>query len=257
MSRNPPPAVHATIEFERISDRLGRLNVRRSGSPFGLTSRERFEYQLGLCDLPLYRLEQPSSPDDPWSFEPTGNGAWVPADEALVPELEQTYLPWASGGRAAAGHAVLQRLPHGSYFVVRSPLRPSVERRVLFGNELVPATPNLRVLVDDDSAYSFIVGCQLDSAPDLNQPLVGITILDYLGAPSPTGIVFFPCTATTAPDLGGSADLVLVIPQAGELVLDSMSHFSGHDVPRCRERWSRDSGRQFADLCGRRDPRAR
>ncbi|MBI4861623.1 MAG: hypothetical protein HY815_15380 [Candidatus Riflebacteria bacterium] len=238
------------VEFQRIDDRLARLAVRRAGSPFGLTTPRPFVHRLGFRDSPLYAVDQPPSPDDGWGFEPLPDGRRVASvDESGTP-LEGGYLPWVTGSRVTAGHTALKLLPAGLYLLVRSPLSPRIEKEVAFGNEIVPATPNVRVLLDERSACSLVVGAPADVAPDLAQPLIGLTILSYQGPPTPVGILFFPCATPGPADPGESRDLLLVVPVTGELVLDSMGHAVGLR-DNSRVVWQERAAREFADRCVR------
>jgi hypothetical protein len=210
--------MHGT--FEILSARLARLIIAEPAGRLGLVvDRRQQRYSVGILDAPRYRLTQPFSPDDGWRIELAPNGALV--------------------------DALLDMLPAGSYFVVRSPRRPIDAPKILLGNEWVEPQANLRVLHDDSPVYALVVGAERDAPPALNQPLLGIPILNYVGESWMHGVWFLQLAASVTPDPGG--DLVLIIPTTGELVLDNLGFLVPDDEARVR--WRDSEAEAFARWC--------
>jgi hypothetical protein len=239
---------HST--FEVLSERLARLTVRCSAGLLGLT-RDPSPFQrhrLGLEQAPLYQLAQPLSPDDGWEVTALPSGGFVDV-VSPAPAIDPLYEAWAVGSRARHGHEIVGLLPVGRYLFVRSPRPLLTTTRVLLGNRFVPATPHMRVLRERRPYYACVIGPGTSRAPDLSQPLLSLIILNYAGEASLHGSVFFPFSTPRGDALGASQDLVLIVPEEGELVVDNMAFFSEEEERRSKQAWRDRQAAEFADWC--------
>lgn len=238
--------------FEVLSPRIARLTISQPVSSFGLTVDPRLrKHQLGFRDGPLYELEQPFSPDDGWEIVPRPLGRLV--EELWIDDphndLEERCAAWASGSRATRGHGLLGLLPLGTYLLVRSPRRPIETGRILLGNKFVAARPSMRVLRDDKPVYALVTGPQPRSSPSLDQPLLGLVVLNYVGDSWMHGVLFFEFAAPVADASVGDGELLLIIPVEGEMIFDNMGFFSAADEEVSRMRWRDEFSGGFARWC--------
>lgn len=246
------PMTRMNGAFEVVSARIARLTITEPASSFGLTlDRKLQNHQLGFRDLPLYRLEQPLSPDDAWEVVPNPAGRLV--EDAWRAELgndiEKRYTAWAAGCRATYGLSLLGLLPAGTYLLVRSPRQPVEAARILLGNERVDARPSMRVLRDHRPVYALIAGPRPEAPPSLNQPLLGLVVLNYVGASWMHGVLFFQFAVPSVDDAANNGDLLLIVPVEGEMIIDNMGFFSEADEKLSRERWRDDLSGGFAHWC--------
>jgi len=245
-------AATANIALEVITERRARLDVVRTDT-FGVTRHADGQvYQLGLHTAPLYQLVQPLSPDDRWVIEPKSSGALLPqapsADSSSTRELSD-YARWAAGSRAEHAQALLHALPAGSYWLLRCARPTQVVPQMLMGNELVAATPNIQLLRDEPPVYSCVIGPHLALAPDLNQPLLAVVILNYVGASWLHCACFFQFVSPEPAAGGAQRDAVLILPREGELVIDNLGFFSAENELESRRRWREDLAVEFALWC--------
>jgi hypothetical protein len=244
------------IEFRVMTRQLARLKVTRAGGSFGLTTDSKTQvHQLGYRDGPLYRLVQPYSPDDAWAVEPlpSGKGFQDPVGTGHGQTLP--WRQWLDGSMATRGQGLLQSLPQGEYLLVRTARPPHRIERVLLGNVLVPATPNIAGLREKKPVYSCVMGPRRDEAPPLDQPLIGLAVLNYTGSSRMQGVLFFSFVGAprgNPPPTG--TDGVLCIPLDGELVVDNMGFFSRSEEEASRRRWREELAPQFGDWCAGLDP---
>jgi hypothetical protein len=236
-------------KFSVISEQVATLAVWRSSSSFGLTlDATQQVYRLGMFARPMFELRQPFSPDERWFVTATGAEAFPPNDDPLE-NIEQEYAIWAQGSRAPDSQGALRWLPVGEYSLVRFQKNQLSRSTILMGNEFVPAEPNMIVICDKSPFYACIVGARNGMAPDLNQPLVGVVVLNYDGSSSLDCTLFFSCGRPRPADVDDDLkDLVAVIPMSGKLVIDNMGPFSAEQERRSRERWGKSRVCHFKDI---------
>jgi hypothetical protein len=238
------------VKFKSLSRQVARLDVNRLNSPFGLTVDPRTQvHHLGYHEAPLYRLAQPFSPDDAWSVEPLTSGRFVRAQQEVGPKLDQAYLDWLRGSGVCRGLEIPWLLPPGSYLMVRTDRPLNKVQSVLLGNEMVPATPNIRVLREQKPVYSCVFGAHPQVPPVLDQPLVGLAVLNYDGSTRRQGMWFFSCVETAPRGTTAGQELVLMIPLEGQLVFDNMGFFSAESEAESRKRWKETLAHEFVTWC--------
>lgn len=252
--------------FEIVNDRIARYQLRRAeASTFGLTQRwdaaaghcGECMLEIGFSDNPLFSVGI-TNQDDEWSLDIFPGGKQVSAVNTPNMVRDDSYSKWSAGCRASYGDEILSLLPSGTYYLVRSPLRPVPEPEFLLGNTLFPARTNVRPLrparaslpagseawskrelklsaaeiekrssyyesvtlrAGGQSCYSLLVGAQENTPPSTNQPLLGLTVLEFTSRF--TGILFFPFASALQETSSEDADLLLIIPGSGELVLNA------------------------------------
>lgn len=231
--------------FTPESEWIGRLEISGSqAEPFTLHGAGR-EHNLGFADHPLYYLDQAPSPDDPWDVGIHDGGRVIPLGGGLPhPGSYAALAGWLPDDHREAGLALAAHLPEGTYLWLRSRLAPTRSETILLGNEWVDAAPNMLELRRGDDYYAAIVGGDKDQPPALDRPLVGVTILNYDGTESMQAVLFFACFEGGG---GSTREHLLVIPESGPLVIDSLAMFSTDDSARCLARWTATEARQLTD----------
>lgn len=235
----------AEIEFRAMSAKIARLTVTRASGSFGLMTDAKTQvHQLGYRAGPLYRLGQPYSPDDAWTLDVIPSGKTFQESDGGG---AHPWTTWLAGSAVLRGSRLLQELPRGEYLLVRSARPLQHLDRVLLGNELVPAPPNMCVLRQDKPVYSCVVGPRKAEPPRIDHPLVGLSVLNYTGSTQMQGVLFFSFLEPgSAPE---GKDMVLVIPVSGGLVFDNMGFFSSKNEEESRRRWRDELSLQFGDWC--------
>jgi hypothetical protein len=236
--------------FEVLSERLARMIVKRSLGRFGLTldSSPFQRHRLGLSESPLYQLEQPLSPDDGWEVSALPSGAFVDG-ASPAPAIDPLYEAWAVGSRAQHGHELIGLLPIGRYLFVRSPRPLVTATSVVLGNECVAATANMRVLREHEPYYACVIGPDVSTGPDLSQPLLSLVVLNYVGDASLHGSIFFPFSSPRGSTPASTQDMLLIVPEEGELVMDNLGVFSRERERRAKQAWRDRQAAEFADWC--------
>lgn len=238
------------VKFKSLSRQLARLEVNRLASPFGLAVDPRKQiHHLGYHEAPLFRLEQPFSPDDAWSVTPILGGRFAPAQQDVGQKLDPAYLDWLRGSAVCRGLEIPWLLPPGNYLMVRTARPLNKAQRVMLGNEMVPATQNIRVLREQKPVYSCVFGAQRQAPPVLDHPLVGLAVLNYNGSTQMQGMLFFSTMEPAARPMPAGQELVLIIPLDGALVLDNMGFFSAESELQSRQRWNETLAHEFAAWC--------
>jgi hypothetical protein len=180
---------------------------------------------LGYIDSPLFTLQQPFDPDEGWTIIPNEKGRYAYSNQGdSVALLRQ----WATN---RCGLEVINSLPAGSYFIVRSRLHPTEREYIYVGNEAVRATPNMRVLLHGEGPVdSIIIGSPNALPPRLDHLLIGVVICHPSGKVFPeevgrTGqhlVVFFSFGEGKLGQNEPTDDIVAVVPITGELVVDHL-----------------------------------
>ncbi len=235
--------------FSVVSFFEARLEIERRDSPFGLVVSPRQEHGLGMRDAPRFRVVQPFDPDAGWRFEPRTSGLDVPDTWSPRDETERLLADWLAGTSATRGRSVFRALPRGRYRLVRCRRPVLAPAKVLMGNDLVPRPANVRVLRQEEPLFAGIVGAAASEPPCLDQPLVGLAVLNYVGAFSWQGLVFFPPAAHLSPATEPGGDLVLVIPLEGELVIDNLGGLNAEWERISLERWQERYVPLFQSWC--------
>ena len=200
-------------------------------------------HQIGFPDAPILEMMEAPSPDDAIEIERLAGRLIGPAPAALDSPVA-TWVPAHAHDDLAA---IVQHLPRGDYWVVRSRRRLGEPGRVLLGNEMVDADRSLREVHYGDYHYVLAVGATGGVDPDLGRPSLGVTILNYTGQETTQGVWLL---APLAP-LKESADVasdesLFIIPVSGALVLDHVEKFSAASSLRCRKHWAERGARALA-----------
>ena len=199
-------------------------------------------HDLGFAVAPAYTLLEAPSTDDAWKIGIRDNARWIEiANEVADGQLSS----WLPGEHRAAGLALAAHLPAGSYWWVRSRVEPYPTDTILLGNEYVDRRPDIIELVQRPDYYAAIVSQATGSAPIVDQPLLGVPILNYDGSDLLSGVLFFSCVSG---DRRPRQERVLVVPETGSLVLDAQRRFSEADHRRSLQRWAVAGARRFAEL---------
>ncbi len=228
-----------STRFTVRSSRCAVLEVAHDSSSFGLTRDPNQRHGFGLRAAPRYRIIQPFSPDERWDFAPRTTAEDVPDAWTPTTELERRIEAWAADCGATRGLSVLTALPRGRYALVKTVRRPLAPDRVLMGNELVVRPPHVLVLRQEEPWYVGIVGAKRGEPPALDQPLVGVVVLNYVGTFGWQGLVLFTPAAHASAETTAGKDLLIVIPLSGELVLDNLAGFDPEWERRSLDRWQR------------------
>jgi hypothetical protein len=218
--------------ISRLSDRIARLEVRATLIPFTGRRDKQLTY-IGFADHPAYCLECPFSPDDPWAIYHEPDPRFV-ADDSPSPPIDE----FLTGTSAQRGRALFDHLPPGDYQIIKSPRRPKPTETLLMGNEAVPAGPFVRLLYRGDGLYAAVIGAHAEQAPALDQPLLALPILNFA-----RGMVGLLCVEIAAPASDPApkepeGDLVIVVPETGPLVQNTLREFGATEDARARQRWS-------------------
>jgi hypothetical protein len=225
--------------FTPESEWIGRLEITRfQPEPFTLHGAGR-DHTFGFADRPLFYLDQAHSPDDPWDVGICDGGRAIPVEGGLP---DAALAGWLPSTHRDAGLALAERLPEGTYLWLRSRLEPSRSETILMGNEWVDAEPNMLELSRGSDYYAAIIGSDKKHPPAIDQPLLGVTILNYDGTETMQAVLFFSCLQGRG---GSSKERVLVIPESGPLILDSLATFSAEDSARCLARWTSTEAREL------------
>jgi hypothetical protein len=242
-----------SVAFTALSIRLAELTVSNAGASFGVrASGMPVRYDVGVPGAPRWRIRTDWSPDTGWEIDTIARGEAPGRPDPVPEDAEWAYLLWAEGTRAERGCAALCALPTGRYLLVRSSIEPRPADWVDHGgNDGTRGRPNTLRLLDRRPYFATVIGAADTDPPVLDQPLVGLVVLNYTGNPDAHGANFFAGPAPRA-DAGGEGDLVLVVPVTGELVVDAAERFSAADSARARRMWRDAGARSFADaLIGR------
>jgi hypothetical protein len=236
-----------SYSFEVVSDRVAKLTVTSDEGDLRCHAVERRAlidsiemrntHRLGLADAPLYELHQPLVPDEGWRVSVAPRGTHL-TNLSAAPDLEATVSGWAAGSRAVRGLSLLSHLPRGCYWLVRTTREPTDGSKVLLGNDWFSATPNMRELLPEHHGVSAcIVGAPQDAAPSLDQPLLGIAILQATGVvDADFGIWFFPFLERGETE-EHSGDLLLIVPETGDFVVDHMADYNREAPEAPFARW--------------------
>ncbi len=236
------------FKFSKLSVSTAHLEIEQPNSSFGITIasttflRQRHGeriYKIGKKDSPLLFLEQPFSPDDAWNIKINANGEYI-SDKLSIPKIiEEEYLSWIAKSNIG-GEGIIGVLPTGSYLLLRCSKHPIRTEKVLLRNELVTAPYNTWVLNETKPIYMCIIGDNKESSPKLNQPLIGVSILNYVGNSSMHGVIFFPYINSSVENFVNEKDLILIIPMQGELVINAMEYFSSEEEKKkSLEQWNK------------------
>lgn len=224
----------ATV-FEAISSTLATLS--QTSTHGGIAMRRDDElFYIGAAGEPVFCLERPD-PDDAWGVYHEEapayfDGGWGdPQGEA-----------WLEGSAARRSLGVLAELPRGDYELVRCGMAVGRPKALLLGNEWVPRPVWGANLLADDDLHVNVFGAAPDAAPALDQPLLGVPILNM--ANRLTGIFALEMASPMAEaSKGVDGELVVVIPRTGPLVLNMLERFNADSHQAALDRWARQGAR--------------
>jgi hypothetical protein len=207
---------------------------------FTMRSADRL-HELGFSDAPAYYLLEAPSTDDAFKLGVRERARCIePSPEASDGDLSR----WLPPEHRAAGCALASHLPAGAYWWLRSRVEPYPTDTVLMGNEYVDREPHIIELVQNPGYYAAIVSRLVGTSPVLDQPLLGVPVLNYDGTVR-SGVLFFPCVNG---DGRPREERLLVIPERGVMVLDAQRRFSEDDHRESLDRWANTGARGFAEL---------
>lgn len=218
-----------------INDRIKLVNITATTETIQLQDN-RGIHELGFVGQPLFSIELPPSPDDAIELDFKPEGRKIPR---LAPngDDDTELLSWAEGTRGVDDlSCILRHLPTGDYMFIRSDRSPLKAQEVQMGNELVSAPPHICSLLQNEEQVVLIIGDKKDQLCIVDQPLVGVPILNYNGGSAQDGVWFFPLGEKGIPD---ERELLLILPVTGPLIIDLMGRFSKEDALRCQARWAR------------------
>jgi hypothetical protein len=120
--------------------------------------------------------------------------------------------------------------------IVRSPLTPHELTGLSIGGDWVEAGRNVARLLSYQPDFSefdhipidyqaYIIGAEPDGSPPPHGPMIGLSFEHYAARRSSFGSFFLPVSDET-PGTGSSAELLLMLPIAGPLVIDLMPSFT-------------------------------
>jgi hypothetical protein len=240
------------------NEAIAKLRIESDDGTFGLETTEGgYVHQVGLTDAPVYKIDRPLAPDEGWIVDVDPKGGFVGSGSFSDAAFEKAFTAWNRGSRATTGNRVLEMLPEGSYRLVRSKRTPEAVEPFYLGNEDVPLTPNLGELVGEGPVHACVVGAPTDAPPNLNCPLVGVVLLNYMGATVEGstekwqhGLLLFPFGKRGESSTAGSeSDLLVVIPEDGALVIDNLQGYSAPLEAAARKRWKESFAGAFAKAC--------
>jgi len=241
------------FDFEVLSPKVARLEVKRQGTgPFGFSANvgsPPLLHHLGYREQPLFLLEQPYSSDDAWRVKPLPAGRYIAAQPSSGNKLPNSYVEWLRGSAVSRGQEVPWQLPPGRYLLVRTSRPMRHEPRVLLGNEMVPTSPNMLSLRQEKPFYVCAIGPRHEEAPAVDQPLIGLAVLNFDGSNRRHGLLLFSCVESAPGVAATSGDRVLIVPINGEFVYDNMGQFDPEGEIQSRERWATELVMPFVDWC--------
>lgn len=228
--------------FRAKTEWIGLLELPASERGFTLHHGSQLEHSLGFENAPMYFIDQAPSPDDPLSIEPQENGRPI---ELGAKAADPALSGWLPAEHRDAGLALAANLPAGQYWWLRSRVEPYEPATVLMGNELVARDPHVLELARSDEYYAAIIGQHRGRSPVLDQPLLGVPVLNYAGTEAMNAVLFFPCSRS---DGAPRSERVLVIPASGGLILDNLGRFSEENRQRSLAKWSAVGARKLAEI---------
>jgi hypothetical protein len=240
------PDYSITIE----SPSLAQLTVLHARDPqISLTPNlHKRTYNVGYVDAPLFRLNHPFSPDDPWRIDLLPRGRYLEARrEKRDYKLIGAIRSWLPPEMLDTSDQLFSSLPAGQYILVRVPLRPSRTETIILGNRRVTAPHNVSTISELKNTYSYIWSTGSPNGPRL--PLLGVPILNYSGESSITrtlGVHFFSLAPPIVqPELErlGHRDHLLVVPKSQKMAIDNVWSETASNE------WYEYGARKFANRC--------
>jgi hypothetical protein len=209
---------------------------------FTVTGHDDF-HQIGFRDAPLLEVMEAPSPDDAIEIERLAGRLMGPACAAL----DSAVTGWVPAHARDDVATIVQHLPAGDYWMVRSRKKIGAPGRALMGNEWLAVDSSLRELHDSGRYYVLVVGETAGRDPDLSRPLLGLTILNYTGQETRQAVWLLQSLAPREGGLEADSDEALfIIPVTGPLVLDHLEGFSAVQSIRCRKQWAEGGARALA-----------
>jgi hypothetical protein len=233
----------SSISFTAHGTTRAFLRIKEApASEFTVTGRGDY-HQLGFPDAPILEMMEAPSPDDAIEIERLA-GRLIGLASAALDSAVASWVPAHAHDDLAA---IVQHLPPGEYWVVRSPRRLGEPGRVMLGNEMVDADRSLREVHYGDYHYVLAVGATAGVDPDLGRPLLGVTILNYTGQETTQAVWLLAALAPLKESAEVESDEALfIIPVSGPLVLDHLEKFSAASSIRCRKQWAERGARALA-----------
>jgi len=209
---------------------------------FTITTQRDLHF-IGFRDAPIIELLEPLSPDLALEIERVGGRLVGPASVAL----DGAMASWVPEHARDDIAAILQHLPTGDYWMVRSRKKLGAPGRALLGNEWQAVDDSLRELLKSDYHYVLAIGATAGVGPDLRRPLLGVTILNYTGQETTQAVWLLQPLAPREGDFQIENDeSIFIIPVTGPLVLDHLEGISSVQSLRCRKQWADRGARALA-----------
>jgi len=233
----------SSVSFTPVDSARALLQIHAApASEFTITSQGDF-HQIGFCDAPILELMEAPSPDDAIELERL-TGRLIGPSSVAPDGAVAAWVPAHARGDVAA---VVQHLPPGEYWIVRSPKALAEPGRALMGNEWLAVDSSIRQLHDSGRYYVLVVGATPGVNPSLGRPLLGVTVLNYNGQETRQGLWLLAPLAPRKNSAEFQSDEALfTIPVSGPLVLDHLEKFSAEHSARCRKQWAERGARALA-----------
>lgn len=135
-------------------------------SEFTVTSQRDY-HQIGFRDAPILELMEAPSPDDAIELERLPGRLIGPSSVAL----DGAVADWLPAHARDDVAAIVQHLPPGEYWIVRSRKGLGEPGRALMGNEWLDVDSSIRQLHDSGRYYILVVGPTVGVNP-LSKPTV-------------------------------------------------------------------------------------
>jgi len=247
-----------TLRFKAIHDALAELSVETVNPGFTLTEGDHRpnwpSSRLGFSDAHLFEFEHYRWPGEfPWEIRPVDGGRLIPSGAADALEWnadELALIEWVPADFADGLLQLSHHLPEGTYYLAHHIVRPlehlenlppQFSHGVMLGNDWAESPGdhlgalfhgNTEEEIEHGSGtrrrrirtrrhtYAGLVGSIAGCAPDLSQPLLGISVLDFAGGQGVDATLFFSCLEPAGPGRAPtpSDTVLLVIPRTGPLV---------------------------------------
>jgi hypothetical protein len=231
------------VSFTPVDSARALLRIQAAPEDAFTVTTQRELHFIGFRDASIIELLEPPSPDEALEIERVAGRLIGPTSGAL----DGAVASWVPAHARDDIAAILQHLPPGDYWMVRSRKKIGAPGRALLGNESQAVDDSLRELHKSDYHYVLAVGATAGVDPDLSRPLLGLTILNYTGQETTQAVwLLQPLTPRGGDFQVENDESLFIIPVTGPLVLDHLEGFSAVQSLRCRKQWAERGARALA-----------
>ncbi len=227
-----------------LSPEMAIYEIVQNESDFRLLHDDGFvQHKLGFAEKELFILNQ-GGMDDPWLIQINEKGRWVEKSNDFKIDNLGEFKDWVGNSRAKDGYNLLNLLPTGKYYLIKSKLTPRYDEWVFLGNVDEEVKENIYNLIcfkdpmHKQGEYwlkASIFGNKENHPPDFNQPLLGIPITHYDTCIESIGVLFFSFSSASNKKEYENLPLLLVLPMSTDLVSSSRAY--PHTDDRIKEIW--------------------